>query len=222
MSTNKDNPQWDVEIHISRCFKYDDVLKYVLYNFFEKASYKKSQLEKSEIKIIIQEFINICTDVPFQIDEFDNETLGFPINLDLFEKLDPNYVANRPFFASLFFVLDKAMFLERMWEIQVIDKDNNSHVFGILCRNSYIKYGIEIFNWESSDQYFNIKVYFDNNNPKIIKSEDYNKILVSHGYKETIVVIKSSILGIEELECFKDYYGLIISICKKIDEPNLS
>ena len=36
------------------------------------------------------------------------------------------------------------------------------------------------------------------------------------------VVIKSSILGVEELECFKNYCELITSIYKEIDEPNLS
>ena len=112
MSTNKDNPQWDVRINISRRFKYDDVLKHVLYHFIKKADSKKSQLEKSEIKISIQEFINICSDVPFQEDKFDIHTY-YPINLDLFEKLDLSQVASRPFYASLFFVLDKAMFFRK-------------------------------------------------------------------------------------------------------------
>ena len=110
MSTNKDNPQWNVRIDIHKPFEYDDVLKYVLFNFFEKAGYKKSQLEKSEIEISIQEFINICSHVPFQVDEFDYKTLRFPINFELFEKLDLSQKANRPFYASLFLYLTEQCF----------------------------------------------------------------------------------------------------------------
>ena len=222
MSTNKDNSQWDVWIFISRRFKYDDLLKYVLFNFSEIAGYKKSQLERSEVKISIQEFINICSHAPFQVDEFDNETRRFPINFDLFEKLDLSQVANRPFYASLFFVLDKAMFLEKMWEIQVIDKDNNSHLFGIHCNHSYIKYGIEIFEWESYYECFDIDVYFNDYYPEISYFEQDNQILIFYGVKEINVAIKRSILRVEELECFKDYCKLIISTNKEIDESNLS
>ena len=121
MNTNKNNPQRNFKICLKRYFEYDDLLKYVLYNFFVKVGYKKSQLERNEIKKSIQEFINICSHVPFQVDEFDKETQRFPINLELFEKLDLCQVASIPFYASLFFVLNKAMFLEKMWEIRVID-----------------------------------------------------------------------------------------------------
>ena len=66
-----------------------------------------------KLKKSIQEFINICSHVPFQVDEFDKETQRFPINLELFEKLDLSQVASIPFYASLFFVLNKAMFFRK-------------------------------------------------------------------------------------------------------------
>ena len=191
--------------------------------FFEKACYKKSQLERSKIKKNIQKFINICSHVPFQLDEFEKKTLRFPINLELFEKLELSQVANRPFYASLFFVLDKAMFLEKkMWEIQVIDKDNNSHLFSIHCYRSWIRNKKEIFVWKISYLYFDIHVYFDDFNPEISKFESYDDTLFSHKYKKMNVVIKSSILKVEGLDCFKNYYKLISSIYKEVDEPNLS
>ena len=109
-----------------------------------------------------------------------------------------------------------------MWEIQVIDKDNSSLLFGINCDYSYIKYGKEIFKWTNTDQYFNIDVYFNDYNPKISRLKQDVKNIIYHAVKKINVVIKSSILGVEELECFKNYCKLITSIYKEIDESNLS
>ena len=222
MSTNKDNPQWNVRIHIGRCFEYDDVLKYVLFNFSEKVDYKKSQLERSEIKISIQEFINICSDFPFQIDKFDNKTFWCSINLDLFENLDLSQVANRPFYASLFLVLDRAMFLEKKCEkfrslIKIITLI--CLVFIVICHLFLLDMK---YLYEKTLKYFNIYVYFDDFNPEIIKLESYDETLISYDIKEINVVIKRSILGVEGLDCFKNYCKLIISTNKEIDEPNLS
>ena len=108
-----------------------------------------------------------------------------------------------------------------MWEIRVIDKDNNSYVFGIHCKYSSIKYEIEIFKWEIYDQYFDIDVYFYDYYPEISYFEKYNEILIIYGIKEIKVAIKWPIFRLEELEYFKNYCKLIISTNKEIDESNL-
>ena len=76
--------------------------------------------------------------------------------------------------------------------------------------------------YEKTLKYFNIKVYFDDFNPEILKLESYDETLISYDIKEINVVIKSSILGVEGLNCFKNYCKLITSTNKEIDESNMS
>ena len=87
-----------------------------------KVNYKLSQLTDTEKYKYDQDFLTICSAVPFKESQFDKNDLKDPYKSDLFKNWDASQIKNRPLYASFIFVFEKLLFLKEMWEVQVVYK----------------------------------------------------------------------------------------------------
>ena len=130
-------------------------------------------------------------------------------------------ITNKLLYAALLFVFMKSQYLQEIWELQVIDRNNNTRFESIDCNSSFIRSEWEYFLWSCLGTKLTFYVYFILYNPKVKNTESLNEDLNTLGIKEINVVIKSSIFEAEGLECFKKYWDLIESIDYETDESNL-
>ena len=166
------------------------------------------------------ELCDIWSVVPFREAEFSKNDLLEIYNSKSFKEWEVSKIKNRPLYASLLFALSRSVYLEEIWEFQVLYHNNNTSFENICCNSSLILSDRELFKWSHSDPNFDSSVYFEFYDPKVKNTEQDMVILNSHDIKEINVVIKNSMLRIEELECFKKYCELIALIDRKIDESN--
>ena len=198
-----------------------DSLKYRIFDFFEKVSNKNSQLVNKLIKENNLELCDIWSVDPFWEEDFNKNDLLEIYNSKSFKEWEVSQITNKPLYAALLFALNRSVYLEEIWEFQVLYHNNNTSFESICCNSSLILSDRELFKWSHSDPNFDSSVYFEVYDPKVKNTEQDNKLLNSLGMKEIKVVIKSSMHGAEELECFKKYCELIESIDREIVESDM-
>ena len=138
-----------------------------------------------------------------------------------FQDWKESQITNKLLYAALLFEFMKSQYLQEIWELQVLDRNNNTRFESIDCNSSFIRMEWEYFRWSCLDTKLTFLVYFEFYDPKIKNTELLNKYLNTLGIKEINVVLKSSIFGEEGLECFEKYWDLIESIDHETDESNL-
>ena len=221
-SYKKSNSQSNIGTTMKSFYLPDcDSLKYRIFDFFEKLSNKNSKLMNKLIKENNLELCDIWSVVPFREAEFSKNDLLEIYNSKSFKEWEVSKIKNRPLYASLLFALSRSVYLEEIWEFQVLYHNNNTSFESICCNSSLILSDRELFKWSHSDPNFDSSVYFEFYNPKVKNTEQEIKTLNSQGIKEINVVIKSLMLGAEELECFKKYCEIIESIDREIIESDM-